>query len=553
MKQSSLKCLTIILLCWHVIAMANISMDINPSPVQLGEAFRLTFTLDDPQANGVPDLTPLQNDFNIVGTERSTAYSIINGQTHSRHQWTVLLTAKKAGVLLIPSIQFGHQQSTANSIEVTGDQVAPTPEDLQKNTPQDEVMLKTEVSTKDPFVNQQLIYTVKLYNSQRLLDAEYVPPRVEDALLIPLGEGRRSQTILGGRGYTVEEQQYAVFPQKSGDLTIIAPSFKALVFETTPRRINVHAKETSLVVKPRPADFTGKYWLPATQAALTETYDQSNTMMNQGSTLVRTITLQVAGIPAQLLPTLTLPNSSQFNTYSQKPDLHNTARQNELIGRADIKVTYLFNKPGQVTIPAIQVPWFNTSTGKEEIVSLPERTLEIAPSSGSVPQQPTITPLSATKPAPALPLESLPIEAVKKSDGLAWWLAGGFGLAWMITLLLWWWIKKHPTAGPSKRLILKNMHEACVQNNPEQAQAAVMQWAAWQWPEAKLLNLQHVEKWVRDPVLKKQLSLLSQVLYSQGKNRRWQGDALWRSVRAYTHKKSAGKSKNSELPPINPG
>ncbi len=73
--------------------------------------------------------------------------------------------------------------------------------------------------------------------------------------------------------------------------------------------------------------------------------------MKEGSTLIRTFTLQAAGIPAQLLPSLQFNSKAQFSSYPEKPELRNMTRQQDVVGRADIKVTYLLNKSGQITIP----------------------------------------------------------------------------------------------------------------------------------------------------------------------------------------------------------
>lgn len=543
--------IVIFFLLWHTAAMATISVQVTPQKVQLGEEFRLTLSSDGSQAGGIPNLTPLQENFNIIGTERSMFYSVTNGQTNSVHRWTVLLTAKKKGMLVIPGILIGHQQSAPSSIEVTSDAPTQSNDTPQSEAP-DEVMLKSEVSTTEPFVNQQVIYTVKLYNSQRLLDAQYEPPSVEDAIMVPLGNGLSSQTTINGHPYTVEEQRYAIFPQKSGPLDIHPATFNALVFETMPRRIKVRDNSSTLNVKPIPAGYSGKSWVPSNKVALTEVYDQSNVTMKQGATLTRTITLQAAGIPAQLLPVLKIANGSQFNVYSEKPTLQNIAKKSELIGRYDIKMTYLLNKPGQITIPEVHLPWFNLDTGKKEIASLPARTIEIQAINSVDSNQSKLNP-------PAMKLTPQPIQTVattlrlEKRAGLAWWLVGILALAWIVTLLLWGLQKGMFVRRQSKHKALKTLKKACASNDPYKAQLALREWAQWQWPNAQGMSVLPLEKWVQDIAFKKQLAILSHALYSQEKNIQWQGDALWGCIKTYLHKGNPTKNTSSRLPPINPG
>ncbi len=540
--------LMVILLCWHVMCVAAIATQVNRTSVQVGEMFRVMFTLDEPHRRETPDLSPLQQDFTIVGTERSVAYSVVNGQSHSVNQWVLSLTAKRTGKLVIPSIQIGQQQTMATSIDVIA--TAPMTEEAPDDSaPQPDVMLKTDLSANTAFVNQQLTYTVKLYNSQRLLDAEYIPPHVEDALLIPLGNGVRSQTIMNGQGYTVEEQQYAIFPQKSGELHIVAPTFNAVVVDSMPRRINVHAKAKRVTVKPIPSTYSGKYWFPAKQVSLTEVYDDLSVTLDQGSTLVRTITLQAAGIPAELLPPLTFPSSEEYNAYPEKPALRNTSNQHVVVGRMDIKVTYLLNKSGLVTLPALQVRWFNTDKGHEDVVSLPARALDIKALAGRSSKKATPHSANIKKKVQASSAESFLSTLAFREMGT--WFALILGLLGVIFLVGWggrsFFLKGHPL-----RQALQKLRHACVNNHPLEAQNALLQWARVQWPEARVLNLYQLAKLTRDTPLKKQLSLLSQALYSQESHVSWQGRALWRSVMAFRQARPAKTRKGNGLPPINP-
>lgn len=538
--------LIMLLMGWQWMAFAAISVEVNPSSVQLGEMFRLTLTMDNPKESGVPDLTSLKQNFNIVGTERTMSYNMVNGQMHSINQWVILLTAKKAGSLAIPPIRIGLQQSAVKNIVVSTPQAVSSSDDEPEGGPsQEEILLKTDLSKRDVFVNQQVVYTVKLLNRQRLVNAEYSPPRIEDALLIPLGDARTYQTSVNGEQYAVEEQQYAIFPQKSGRLTISPPSFSALVFDAVPRQVNVEGKAVNVSVKPIPTNHQGKDWLPAKQVSLTETFEQLNTTMDQGSTLIRTVTLQASGLPAQLLPTLNFSDPSQFNAYPEKPELKNTAHSKDIIGRMEVKVTYLFNKPGQVTIPAMHVPWFNVETNKKEVVSLPAHVM-------------TINPTNTVSPGNLYDTTEKGIDSEKRNvpptvSAHTWGFVMGFCIAWLAMLCI--WLLKNPTKSKrnTKHHVLRLLKKACVENNPKKTEDAILKWAAYQWPDSSILNLHQLSKLVQDKGFKKQLTLLSEALYRHDLSKQWQGHALWQSVSAYKKTKpGVANPKKTGLPPINP-
>ena len=414
-------------------------------------------------------------------------------------------------------------------------------------------MLKTEISQEKPSINQEVLYTVKLYSSsQRLLDAQYNHPQINNALLLPLGEGRRYQSVENGRSYNVEEQRYAIFPQKSGQLELMAPSLQALLFDTVPRRINAQGKNIKLNVQPIPPEYEGKYWLPAKQFSLSEEYDKKGNAVHEGSTVVRTITIEGTGVPAQLLPTLSFENGQDFNTYPEKPEVQNTVQGQDLVGTSTLKVTYLFNHQGSVTIPALQIPWFNTITGKEEIAELPSYTLTVTPKVGvSSPVLPS-TPLADEhdENAQAKPQGTM-TESSPTNDNLVWGLGIGFVVACLLMFLLARFKPAYTSRGKLNKA-KKKLQVACRQNDPALARSALLDWASAEWPDEELLNLNDLAHWIHNVQIKKHLHLLSQALYSQNKNANWQGRDLWSVINTYRHKKAVTRRKVKDLPPINP-
>ncbi|KGP62146.1 hypothetical protein EP47_14385 [Legionella norrlandica] len=541
-----------LLLCLFTsLTFAEIQVQLEPSQVIMGETFKLSITQEDQQGGGIPDLTELQKDFVILGTERHVNYSIINGQALSQSQWIVLLRALKPGIFTIPPIKIGLEQSPPITINVQGNT---KPQTLPHGSTQEQdIFLTASVDEKKPFVNEQVIYTVKLYNSKRLLDAEYQGPKVDNALLIPLGDAKRYHTEQNNITYVVEEQTYAIYPQKSGDLKITSPTFNALIYDFNPRRIKAQDKTINLTVKPIPQQYQNKLWLPAKQVKLSEQYENVNQTLSQGSTLTRTVTLEGVAIPAQLLPTLNFQETNSFSVYPEKGAERNQVKQGELISSVEIKVTYLFNQAGKATIPELQLPWFNTETGKEEVATLPPRSLEITPSTSA--KATTANSQNLDQKAPTS--RSIVADSVLTSGDPSGWalsLAILFGLAWLITLGLWIWQKqsKYPTSKREYKKTLETLNKACIECNPKKARDAVLKWASLQWPDAPLLNLTDLTQLVRDAHLKKQLHLLSQVLYRNQEKTLWRGDELLRAVYAVKKNQTAKKRKRSNLPPINP-
>lgn len=533
----------VILSSFAFLAQAEIQVQINPSPVTLGDNFQLTLTQTNAQAAGVPDLTVLQKDFMILGTARQVNYTVINGQSSATSQWVVTLKALKAGVLSIPAIKMGTQFSNPMTINV---EPAGTKQD-NIDLDQQELLLKTSADHYKPYVNQQVLYTVKIYNSKRLIDADYQAPQMDNGLVLPLGDTKRYQTVQNNTSFVVEEQKYAVFPQKSGELSIIAPTFTALVYGVEPQRVKVTDKETKLNVQAIPPQFQGT-WLPAKDVRLTEEYENSTQRLSQGSTLVRTITLEAVGIPAQLLPSLNFKGNDIFSVYPEKGTDRNQIKQEELLGRTEVKVTYLFNKPGKIIIPELKLPWFNTTTGKEDMAILAPRSIEIMPAlSSGINQENNQAAVKTEQNNTASSVSLSPI-AKQLNNSWAWLVALFFACAWLVTLYL---SKRRRSGKNAERKALHDLREACSSANPPKARDALLKWAAVSWPDATILNLNDLSQLTRDSQLKKQIQQLSQVLYKKQTNG-WRGDELWRVVAGLKSNSTSYSTKTSVLPPINP-
>lgn len=537
--------LGVYLACLASLSCAQIQVQLDSSQINLGDTFKLSFTLSDTQNSNLPDLTPLQKDFIILGTERNINYSVINGQAQTLSQWVIALKAKKKGILTIPPIKIGLDQSASLTINVEGNAQA---QDLQNNTADVEsVMLKATVDQPNPYINQQVLYTVRLYNNARLMDASYQGPQVDDALLIPLGGEKRYQTQINNVAYEVEEQNYAVFPQKSGIIKILSPTFNALIYDYNAQRIQAKDKPVKLAVQPIPHQFENKSWLPAKHVSLEEHYEDLAPNLAQGSSITRTIQLAALGTPAQLIPALKFESQKDFQVYPEKGAERNQLRQGQLIGTTEMKVTYLFNTAGKVTIPEVKVSWFNTQTGKEEQVVLESKTININPSSttANIPVTPNSKEPSVT--------ESVTVSSLTANDNKPWITALFFAIAWIVTLGFLGWQKhsKKWSRGRHKK-VMQALTKACTANNPIAARKAVMEWGTVHWPDAQLLNLGDLMQLVKGVSLKKQLQLLSQALYNNEQESNWHGEALLAAILKEKPHSAVKKKKVKDLPPINP-
>lgn len=534
-------------ICQFTWALVNVEID---SPkVQADQSFRLLITLSGDEINNVPDLTGLKQDFTIVGTERSMNYSVINGKSHAEGQWVILLMPKKTGVLIIPAIRVGQENTKPLSIEVIGEEHQNNPAETQ---PQG-LKLETSIDLNKVYLNQQVIYTVKLYNNKRLVDAKYEPPSVEDALLVPLGNGKSYQQLKEGQLYSVEEQQYAIFPQKSGKLIIKPPTFQALLYKNgATEKVTMSGKPINLTIEPPPVTKSATSWLPAKEVQLTENYDQINGTLNQGDTVTRTILMTAIGVPAQFLPDLDLNKNDNLNQYPEKIEEKNEVKNNDIVSAVKIKVTYLLNGAGKIEIPAIKLDWFNTRTNKMEQVFLPSLKLKVNPQKNT--NQETISNTPVKKSTMAKSIEKPTSSSLKTTEtffstpGLSTGVAIFFALAWLVTLGVLISSRFKKNEEPNLKKTIKQLKEACKKNEPYHAKEMLIKWGKLTWPDAYPLTLEDIKKLLSESNLSKELDKLAQVLY-QERATAWEGESLWKAFLSYKSFKKQITKQNA-LPPL---
>ena len=106
-----------LLLIWLPAAQAAVEARLDQNPVYAGDPVVLTITVKG-NADGQPDLAPLEKDFRVLGTGSSTSVRIVNGVTSSTRSWTIRLAPLRQGDLTIPALRVGAEQTRPITLTV---------------------------------------------------------------------------------------------------------------------------------------------------------------------------------------------------------------------------------------------------------------------------------------------------------------------------------------------------------------------------------------------------------------------------------------------------
>jgi hypothetical protein len=377
---------TLLLLCGTLVQAANISVTTDRDPVSLNESFTITFESDG-RVDDDPDFSVLEQDFRILSQQQSTNMSIMNGRVSNSHTWQLTVMPQRAGRLTIPAVSFGSDASPPVTIRVESGASGSNPQSASDQG----VFLEVEVDETRPYVQAQAIYTVRLFLAINVANASLTEPAVPSgaAVIQKIGDDTRYQTTRNGRRYDVIERSYALFPQTSGMLNVEPVAFQAQPasrngfffnpFDAGGRTIYIQSDRITLEVQPIPAGFKGANWLPAADVKLSESWSEDPAQFTVGQPITRTLTLSAAGQTASQLPELPRWDQSALRQYPDQPSLNDQVTAKGVTGQRIEKIAIIPNQPGKYTLPAIEVPWWNLQTEKQEVARLPEHEIEVLP------------------------------------------------------------------------------------------------------------------------------------------------------------------------------
>ncbi len=506
-----------------------------------GETVELTLQINDVTQFGKPDLSPLDEQFEVRDTRQVNRLTTLDGDSLATTRWIITLLPRHSGSVQIPPLQLNDLRSQSITLQVLESTQA-------GGSNMDPVFIDASVDTDTVYVQAQVVLTLRIYHSVSLYDDSSLSPlQIAEARVEPLGDTRTYEKIINGVRHGVIEMRYAIYPQHSGSLAL-----PALVFSATTVDMGVGADATSrpgkqvrvtsasipLTVKPIPSAYPSDVpWLPARSLSLSETWNPEPGDNLVGDSLTRTLTVNAEGLSSGQLPPLPDTEVDGLRRYPDQPQLSNQNTDRGVVGSRAEREALVPARSGEVQLPGVEVMWWNTREDHLEHSSLPARTLQIGDNPGLVVDTP-----AGNDPAGG------------QHQSLWLWQMACLLLA-CTTLLgfgLWWRGRWQPAltrtaqTGPSPRTLLDDLKRACQANDPHATRQALDAWARQQ-PETL------AEMAARFVPLSNALDGLNGALYSEA-GRFWLGDALWRAVGSIPRavRSDGAPSENGSLPPLYP-
>ena len=261
--------------------------------------------------------------------------------------------------------------------------------------------------------------------------------------------------------------------------------------------------------------------------------------LTAGKPATRHIMLIADGLSAAQLPPIELELPQGLKQYPEHPYDRDQVLKEGISGSRHVAITLVATEPGSYTLPALDIPWWNTETDREETARLPALTLQVAP--GEPGFSPAQTPQSFALPSeqtqtPFVDLEESWKEPHEEDDSGGSWLVWFLAAGWLITLLGWWRSVQRkrskappspaspdvppPQAADTKGDIIEALASAYRVTNQESARRAWLRWGEYVWPENPPSNLSRLAERC-SPKIARAVLALDKAIYSPAHEFDW--------------------------------
>ena len=378
----------LLILCAEKTYALSLTAKANRTEATIQDRIILTLSVEGTQKAGRPHLPPMPA-FDFISRGSSTRMQIINGQITSGVDYNYILIPKKAGTFEIGPATLNLKGKTISSNKIT---LKISSAGAKPQAAKD-LFITTTVSTKSPYVSEQVIYTFRLFRSVRIANASLENPSFEGFLVEPLGKERQYETVMNGKTFLVSEIKQALFPTREGILKIDPAKVQCEVMIQTRRRGGffddsffgfsrtepkvLHADPITLEVKPLPDE--GKTPL---FSGLVGNFDLvtslSKKQLEAGDTTTLTITIKGEGnIRDAHSPEFPAP--AHFKVYDDKPILTVQNSGDVFGGTLMIKKALVPLKEGTLKVPSLVLTFFNPEFSRYELCKSKPLTMQVLP------------------------------------------------------------------------------------------------------------------------------------------------------------------------------
>ena len=373
-----------------------LTVEVSKNTVEVGESFIVKFKL---RGDGSGFQQPRFEFFQVTGSGETHQNIVTGNKVIKFTVYSFRVRANKAGNFEIGPASAKFNGQTVKTKPVTIKVKKPSEDEHRKlmNKIKKDLFFKCIVDNRNPYKGEQITVTYKLYIGRRIEFIDRKTPQFngfwKEELKIPKGKRTQYENINGKRYKTYIISKFALFPQKTGSITIepwkskFKVRYKAGIdkrgflrrYSYKTKTVDISSNPVTIDVKPLPDN------QPASFNGFVGNFELNSEISKKQTTANNSITLKLAvsgrGNLNMIQPfELNLP--PVFESYSPNVDESIHKSSNYISGVKRFEYLLIPRSAGRYKIAPVKFTYFNPDKEKFETLTTPKYTIRVNPGVG---------------------------------------------------------------------------------------------------------------------------------------------------------------------------
>ena len=248
----------------------------------------------------------------------------------------------------------------------------------------DDILFRTNVTPEGPWIGQQTLLKIDVLAKDGWAQLKKVGDlEIDGAYVMRLeSQGTRLNEVIDGDSYTGQRYEFMIFAQRDGDLTLPATPVDVEVTRwgadggKNLQRMSLPVVEFTARTPPGGEGLRGLVSTSSLTAG--QDWDPATEDAKVGDAIQRYVTLHAEDVSGMAFAPLQHTEIDGVGIYPGEPTVEDKFNRGDLSGTRIEKVTYVFERTGDVQIPALVFAWWNVRNSELQQIELPGRSLQVA-------------------------------------------------------------------------------------------------------------------------------------------------------------------------------
>ena len=374
-------------------AEVSITLSLDRQEATLSDSIRMTIKVSGARSCDSSPVIRGLDSFQVSPGGTSSRVEIINGKFSSSVDYTYYIQPSRPGTFQVGpakvKVRGKEFQSNTGTLTILK---AASPESPAKGP----IFLMATLSSKKTYVEEQVLYTLKLYLKISVSDISLQLPELDHLAFKQLEKPREYQGVSDGSTYRIIEVPYGLMGLKAGNYGIKPSRMSMTAYDSKRSRrgffddpffragrpVTIASQALELKVVPLPdkgkpggfSGLVGSFKIKATLAP-------SKIRMGESATL----TVHISGRGnVNRIPDLKMPDLAHIKVYADEPVFEARPDLKGLAGFKIMKWALVPEQQGDFEIPPLSLSFFDPDTHKYRIIQTPKQPLIVLPGKGKM-------------------------------------------------------------------------------------------------------------------------------------------------------------------------